>query len=234
MATIKQLVGITAQYNEIFKRVGNGSLDPDAVKRAFQRIIEGTLPFMINPPAWWRSPEQQLEKACQLWPNITPPSPPANFIPRTNTEVLLLHVPRSFDELWDAIVAPDGYTVWRWDDSMKDGNHLQLAPNVPNRTEPVWLAFDPEHGRGGRPESFWGQSNLAASEVLSAIIQFPNWSLSWFNGASAPVLGGYQFRDSRWSVPFICRWDETRQLRLYDYCAANADDDLALPAVREC
>ena len=41
MTTIEQLAGITSQHNEIVKRVGNGSLDPVAVKRALQDIIEG-------------------------------------------------------------------------------------------------------------------------------------------------------------------------------------------------
>lgn len=70
MTTIEQLAGITAQRNEIVKRVGNGSLDPVAVKRALQDIIEGKLPTLTwNPPTWWRTPEQQLARARQLWPS---------------------------------------------------------------------------------------------------------------------------------------------------------------------
>ena len=59
MTTIEQLARITSQHNEIVKRVGNGSLDPVAVKRALQDIIEGKLPTPTwNPPTWWRTPEQ--------------------------------------------------------------------------------------------------------------------------------------------------------------------------------
>ena len=108
MTTIEQLAGITSQHNEIVKRVGNGSLDPTAVKRALQDIIEGKLPPMQNwnPPTWWRTPEQQLARARQLWPNAVLPEPPKEFTPRTKSEVLLLHVPDSFDSLWDKVVAP--------------------------------------------------------------------------------------------------------------------------------
>jgi hypothetical protein len=55
-------------------------------------------------------------------------------------------------------------------------------------TKPVWLAFDPEHGKGARPDSLWGQPDLAASEVLSGLIQFPRWCLYWRKGSSYPIL----------------------------------------------
>ena len=101
---------------------------------------------------------------------------------------------------------------------------LRLAPNKVEYTEPVWLAFDPEHGKGKRPDSFWGQSNLAASEVFSALIQFPEWPLAWFNGASAPTLSGYQLKyDTDWSfVPCLRRWDGGRRLLLHVSWASAA------------
>ena len=147
MTTIEQLAGITAQHNEIVKRVGNGSLDPVAVKRALQDIIEGKLPTLTwNPPTWWRTPEQQLERARRLWPNAVLPEPPKEFTPRTKSEVLLLHVPDSFDSLWDKVVAPTGYTKYRWEGVKSDKRNLRLAPGKVEFTQPVWLAFDPEHG----------------------------------------------------------------------------------------
>ena len=216
MTTIEQLAGITSQHNEIVKRVGNGSLDPIAVRRALQDIIEGKLHPMQNwnPPTWWRTPEQQLERARQFWPNAVLPEPPKEFTPRTKSEVLLLHVPDTFDSLWDKVVAPDGYTKYRWEGVKADKRNLRLAPNKVEFDRPVWLAFDPERGKGERPDSFWGQADLAASEVFSALIQFPEWPLAWFNGASAPNLTGYQLKyDGNWSlVPFLLRWDGARQL----------------------
>lgn len=237
MTTIEQLAGITSQHNEIVKRVGNGSLDPVAVKRALQDIIEGKLPTLTwNPPTWWRTPEQQLERARQLWPNAVLPEPPKEFTPRTKSEVLLLHVPDSFDSLWDKTVAPTGYTKYRWEGVKADKRSLRLSPNKREYTQPVWLAFDPEHGKGERPDSFWGQADIAASEVFSALIQFPEWPLAWFNGASAPNLSGYQLKyGAGWSnVPYLGRWDDVRLLRLFGYWAGHRRDDWSSPSVREC
>ena len=237
MTTIEQLAGITSQHNEIVKRVGNGSLDPVAVKRALQDIIEGKLPAPTwNPPTWWRTPEQQLARARQLWPNAVLPEPPKEFTPRTKSEVLLLHVPDSFDSLWDKVDAPTGYTKYRWDGVKSDKRNLRLAPNKVEYTEPVWLAFDPERGKGERPDSFWGQADTAASEVFSALIQFPEWSLAWFNGASAPNLTGYQLKyDGSWSrVPCLDRWGGGRRLGLDDDWAVSGVDSWSSPSVREC
>ena len=238
MTTIEQLAGITSQHNEIVKRVGNGSLAPNAVKRALQDIIEGKLPPMQNwnPPTWWRTPEQQLARARQLWPNAVLPEPPKEFTPRTKSEVLLLHVPDTFDSLWDKVNAPTGYTKYRRDGVKSDKRNLRLAPNKVEYTEPVWLAFDPERGKGERPDSFWGQADTAASEVFSALIQFPEWSLAWFNGASAPNLTGYQLKyDGNWSrVPYLYRWDGDRQLKLHGCWADDRYDDWSSPSGREC
>ena len=238
MTTIEQLAGITAQHNEIVKRVGNGSLDPAAVKRALQDIIEGKLPTLTwNPPTWWRTPEQQLERARQLWPNAVLPEPPEGFTPRTKSEVLLLHVPDTFDSLWDKVVAPEGYTKYRWEGVKADKRNLRLATKGgESYVVPVWLAFDPEHGKGERPDSFWGQADIAASEVFSALIQFPEWPLAWFNGASAPNLSGYQLKyDGNWSgVPYLARWDDRRRLRLRDLWAGCRRDGWSSPSVREC
>jgi hypothetical protein len=238
MTTIEQLAGITSQHHEIVKRVGNGSLDPVAVKRALQDIIEGKLPQVQNwnPPTWWRTPEQQLARARQLWPNAVLPEPPKEFVPRTKSEVLLLHVPDSFDTLWNLVDAPTGYTKYRWDGVKSDKRNLRLAPNKVEFTEPVWLAFDPEHGKGERPDSFWGQANIAASEVFSALIQFPEWSLAWFNTASAPNLSGFQLKyDGSWSdVPCLHRWHDGRRLKLHGVWAVRRGDDWSSPSVREC
>ena len=241
MATIEQLVGIIGQQNEIVVRIGNGSLDPPAVKRALQDIIEGKLPTLTwNLPTWWRTPEQQLARARQLWPNAVLPEPPKEFTPWTKSEVLLLHVPDTFDSLWDKVVAPTGYTKHRWESVKADGRNLRLSPNKREYMEPVWLAFDPEHGKGVNiPNSFWGQTNIAAGEVFSALIQFPEWPLAWFSGASAPTLSGYQLAydddGSWWSrIPCLNRLDGTHLLRLVGYGAGLRFDDYSSPSVREC
>ena len=229
-----------------FQRVlaSAGFTDSDIARIIKEPNLASTMYLAIQPkadatvPTWWRTPEQQLERARQLWPNAVLPEPPAEFTPRTKSEVLLLHVPDSFDSLWDKVVAPSGYTKYRWDGVKSDKRNLRLAPNKVEYTQPVWLAFDPEHGKGKRPDSFWGQADLAASEVFSALIQFPEWPLAWFAGSSAPNLTGYQLKcDGNWSLaPSLRRGNNDRQLELLGHWAAYRDRDgrWSSPSVREC
>lgn len=226
------------QLMELFRVAVNGIRPFADVRRGLQDIIEGRSPATLNwnPPTWWRTPEQQLARARQLWPNAVLPEPPKEFTPRTSSEVLLLHAPDTFDSLWNKVDAPTGYTKYRWDGVKADKRNLRLSPNKREYMEPVWLAFDPEHGKGERPDSFWGWADVAASEVLSALIQFPDWSLSWFNGASAPNLAGYQIKyDANWSYgPYLDRWDVNHRLGLDNGWTVRGGSGFASPSVREC
>ena len=232
MTAAEELSGIASRYSEVIKRVGNGSLNPDVVERALQDIIDSKPPQ--GPPTWWRTPVQQLERASQLWLFITLPDPPKVFTPQTESEILLLHVPDSFDGLWNLAVAPAGYTKCRWEDIRADSRNLRFTSKKREYTEPVWLAFDPEHGKGERPDSLWGNANLAGSEVLSALIQFPDWPLAWFDSASTPKLAGYQSRyfDTWTGVPCLTRRDSDRQLRLSARWSGNQHDAWSCPSIR--
>ena len=199
---------------------GAGFTEEDATRIIKEPNLAFVMYAAIQPklvasvPSWYVSPEQQLERARQLWPRLAFPEPPRDFVPTTDTEVLLLHVPETFDGLWNKVNAPEGYTKWRSDYVKDSKKTLRLAPNKVEYTEPVWLAFDPEYGKGIAPNQLWGQPNLAASEVLSALIQFSDWSLSWFNGASAPNLAGYQIGTGWSGVPGLDRRGADRQLLL--------------------
>ena len=227
-----------------FQRVlaSAGFTDSDIARIIKEPSLASTMYVAIQPkavaslPSWYVLPEQQLARARQLWPNAVLPEPPAEFTPRTKSEVLLLHVPDTFDCLWDKVVAPEGYTKYRWEGVKADKRNLRLAPNKVEFATAVWLAFDPERGKGERPDSFWGQADTAASEVFSALIQFPEWPLAWFNGASAPNLSGYQLKyDGNWSdVPYLGRWDDVRQLELNGLWAGLRDGLWSSPSVREC
>ena len=241
MTSIDKLFSVQARQNEIWRRLKAGSLNIDDVLAATQGILDGIYPIKlptthdaINQPSWHRTPAQQLARARQLWPDVVLPEPPVDFVPRSKTEVLLLHVPLSFDQLWEAITPPAGYSKWRSDYVL--AGKLRLAPGVPTRTTAVWLGFDPEHGKGERPDQLWGNPELAASEVLSAVIQFPDWPLSWFNGASAPNLSGFQLEYSgKWlRVPCLIRWGVDRQLELRGSDAGHARGSWSSPVVREC
>jgi hypothetical protein len=103
---------------------------------------------------------------------------------------------------------------------------LRLAPNKREFTAPIWLAFDPEYGKSCHPTCLWGQPNLAASEVLSALIQFPEWQRAWFNGASAPNLTGYQLT----GLSFVLRLSlGYRRLLLDVWDGGRATDNRSLP-----
>ena len=241
------VVQVTQQFAHALRWADGNDARLQALRDAIQSAIDSEshktfnwrppTTFDWNPPTWWRTPEQQLEHARQLWPNaVLPQGLPKEFTPQTKSEVLLLHVPDTFDNLWNLVNAPEGYTKYRWEGVKADKRNLRLAPNKIEYAEPVWLAFDPERGKGERPDSLWSQADLAASEVFSALIQFPEWSLAWFNGASEPNLSGYQLKyDGNWSrVPCLDRWDGDRQLRLYDSWADDRDVRWSSPSVREC
>jgi hypothetical protein len=154
-------------------------------------------------PSWWVPADQQLLQAQKLWPNITLPDPP-EFTPLTKSEVLLLHVPDDFTSLWEK--ASEHHYAYERGDSILTEWHLRLNPNRREFVEPTWVAFDPEHEKEVSPATLWNKENLAASEVLSAIIQFPDWPLEWIDAdASRPYLSGYQLeRNGQWSdVPAI-------------------------------
>lgn len=223
MTTTEKLVGITAQHNEIVKRVGNGSLDTDLVRKALQDIIEGkflektSAPIATyGVPSWYISPSAQLERVKRLnverqwgFSESDFPSVPEDFRPRTDTEVLLLVVylpkrgkqsgpQRTFDELWQLTEAPNGYTKWRWEELKSDSEHLRLAPGYDHIPGIRWVAFDPNAYRGKSPktalQSLSGDTRLAGTEVLMAALLFPGWASSW-NGTDSPCpnLSGLQF-----------------------------------------
>jgi hypothetical protein len=230
---------------ELYRVTGNGTRDLATVEQGLQELIEGTYPrgltiaeshqvYDTPPPSWWRTPEQQLERARELWPDAVLPEPPKMFVPRTSTEVLLLHVPDDLQKLWSMVAIPEGYSKHGWP-------HLitRLSPDVREHTRPVWLAFDPEHGRGVNPVSLWGQKNLAASEVISALIQFRNWPLAWSrDGSSTPLLSGYQSKHDDWSfVPNLLRvaHDSCPFIELGNvYVNGSTSDYWASPTAREC
>ena len=108
-APLQELADITRLNDEILARVSSGLLDPIVVMRAYKDVLEGKLSAATSwhPPAWWRIAEHQLKRAHRLWPKTALPKPPKEFTPQTESEVLLLHVPDTFDSLWDKVVAPE-------------------------------------------------------------------------------------------------------------------------------
>ncbi len=252
MTTIEKLVGITSQHNEIVKRVGNGSLDADAVRRALQDIIEGKALISIpGTPSWYTEPAYQVTHVADLlvenpqWGFTKadiPPIPQGIVLQGNEVLMLSIYLPkkgkvggiqRTFDELWGAAKAPDGFTKYRWPELKSDAKHLRLVEGRTHQPGIRWVVIDlmtnwePERGR--KVETLWAQDNhakLAASEVLMAAILFPDW-VAATDGAKIPHadMAGYQFNwddvKEAWArCPYLRRWADARQLRL-DACWAD-------------
>lgn len=241
--TDEELGKLSRQWHDLFRRVREGSLDVEMASVGLQGVIEGKYPhglliaeshqeYEIQPPTWWRTPEQQLERARQLWPDVVLPEPPKKFIPRTESEVLLLHVPDSFGFLWENVEVPvGGSDKYGMGDATQDP---QLAPNKREYTKPIWLAFDPEHGKGERPDLFWERADIAASEILSALIQFPEWPRAWRGSASAPNLSGYRLDASFSSFNMLYVYFSYPDFGLYLNSGYVARPSWSSPVVREC
>lgn len=236
MTDKKYMREIIDKYVEIVERINNGSLDSTVVTREFQSIID-TKSNVCSwvPPRWWTCPEQQLECAHKLWPGRQLPKPPDNFIARTETEVLLLHVPASFNTLWGMVRSPGGYdTISRVNFLGLNQRNIRLASRDHAYVHPVWLRFDPAHGKGMSPSSFVGRSDMAAGEVLSALIQFPGWPATWRYGDSGFLLAGYQAKvgDSWLHTPAITLGKEG--LTLQCFSASVSRRGMSVPTAQLC
>lgn len=193
------------QFAQFLRLLASAGFDDRQIERVLMdrtlavRMFEAIQPmhFPIVPPKWWVLPELQLERAHRLWPKANLPEPPEKFTPKSATEVLLLHVPDTFMSLWGKIELPPHYRkgVNVYTPIDLNERHVRLAPNKQEYTKPVWLAIETEHAHNVAPAKLWGMSKLAAGEVLSAVIQFPDWIKSWGVTASIPMLSGYQYND---------------------------------------
>jgi hypothetical protein len=209
----------------------------------------------VSPP----TPAQQLERAHRLWPDKRLSEPPAYyrslFMPEYNNpsapqvKWLLLVVPDSPESLPNKLVPPEGYRKSFDPDFIRfDSSTLRLAPNtIDYGDQPTWVVFDPEYGRGVPPETLWntGEVHPAGMEVFSALVQFPQWALTWYNGASTPNAWGYKFyvdledddEEGNWSntLMFDRMPDDSRtfqHLTLDGRWAGYGDDRVSCPSVK--
>ena len=246
------------QLRIIEDRLLNGTLDPVAVRRPLQDIIEDKSTPLVTTPSWYSSVDAQIERVSTFLelhggkegfrPSDIPSAP--NFTPRTKTEVLLLTVmlpgtakktgvQRTFDAWWDFIVPPAGLTKWRWEELKSDSEHLCLARDE-HKPGIRWVAFDPNTHPGKSPKQALGYiiihgTTLANAEVLMAAALFPEWVASWDGDKSPyPNMSGYQFHwDTDWSrVPYVYR--DGSEFRLYSLSAGLTGPRWSSPVVREC
>lgn len=191
-----------------------------------------------STPSWYTSTDRQLTRARRLWPGAALPDPPKEFAPKTKSEILLLHVPDALDSLWRKITLDARYIKQHHEQLVAMQNNIRPAHNKREYMKPVWLGFDYEHGRSTRPDTLWDQANTAASEVLSAVIQFPDWTSTWLKGAAAPNLPGYQHRSNgEWHNVLYLYWRQVRgvkRLEINSDLANCGNSRWSSPTVREC
>lgn len=180
------------------------------MKTEFYLDFDG-LEKVYKLPSWYVAPVSQMRQAKKMWPGVQLPNPPRVFKARSRSEVLLLHVPDNFNSLWRKVHMLYGYAKRR-EGLMEDSDSYRVAVDKPVFDKPVWLGFDPERNRGEPVpyNSYWS----AASEVLSAMIQFPDWPLEWLNVHASPILAGYELRseDGGWNDVPVLDMSEYKQL----------------------
>lgn len=153
-------------------------------------LLEIVRRHRFGAPKWWSSAEQQIARSLRLWPDLAVPEVPRNFEPESGTEVLLLHTTDDVDDLWRKIEPPEGYSKGCGLSAL--GLSITLADYVPMRPDPVWLGFDFAANIGVEPRRLSRRSDGAASEVLSALVQFPGWISAWAcSDAPLPFLSGF-------------------------------------------
>lgn len=206
----------------------------EILRHPYERLVMAAAIDM----SWVVSPSDQFEQARERQPDRVFPEPPKDVVLPNKGSALLLHTPRaSFEEHWKAIRAPEGYEKYCSDFIKFNMVNIRLAPKVVERTEPVWVIFDPEHGRGQRPEELWGNPTLASSEIFSAVEQFPGWMPMWNRGdASIPYLSGYRvdLGDGSFGVLTLILWGHNSRLELYCDYSRFSRGHWASPSVREC
>ena len=245
MTTIEQLGGLTAQHNEIIRRVVNGSLSPISVKRALQGIIEG----VVKAP----SVVEQVERQLAAWKNIGVAISDEQwkhilqqadvFEPVTDSDEPLVtggfgyaNPKAVVNKLFGAFTPPDGYTKYNY----IEGAKLRYAPGMRPTGGLRLVHFDPNAYAGLSPEaalkaakqaSLW----LAGIEVLEHLVLNPQAGLTWDGKLCYyPNLSGLQCEyDADWSfVPYVYRSGSEFYLDSSD--ADSADPFWSSPVVREC
>jgi hypothetical protein len=248
MTTIEQLCGLTAQHNEIIKRVGNGSLSPISVKRALQDIIEGA----TKTPSVVEEVERQLTVwkgfgvaiSDEQWDHILQQA--EVFEPATDTDQPLVTGGFGYDnpkvvanKLFGAFTPPDGYTKYNY---IEDAE-LRYAPGMKPTGGLRLIHFDQNAYSGLSPEAALKAAKrdklrLASIEVLEHLVLTPKSGQTW-DGKSYyyPNLSGLQLKyGTDWSsVPYLYRWDDSyRKFRFGSHSAVYADGKWSSPVVREC
>lgn len=238
MVETKKMNSVTVRCDEIADLIADGTLDAKSVSKQLQQIIdtsdadESSIDLakptaLVNP---WRSAQEQIERASKIWKYDYIPQPPDDFIPRTESEVLLLHMPTTLMKFRDIARTFVNF-----------GNINVLEPIYTNpykevHTRPVWLGFDPKYGVGKMPLSTSEDSRTVGPEIMSALIQFPDWPKTWLQSAPMPVISGYQLGNGNNNPITLCfdrqTFVETGWINIEVYPMDMTSENYALPRIR--
>lgn len=243
MSSTKQLNSVSVRCDEIADLVAEGLLDARAVSKELQKIIDmddgkaidnsgnpasTRESFSLTSP--WRSAREQIERAELLFPYTFIPEPPEDFIPRTESEVLLLHMPTTLMKLRD--MARDFVNFG----NVNIREPIYTNPHKLTHIRPLWLGFDPKYRAGKSPECIYDNEDAAGPEVMSALIQFPDWPNTWASGAPMPIMTAYQLGKGDNASVTLCfdhhAFIERGDINIEVYPMNMANAKYALPRVR--
>lgn len=196
----------------------------------------------MNTPSWWKSPQLQLKRASELWPSVELPEPPL-FRPQSADEVLLLHVPRHFESLWNIIIDSNDniFTPNAWNQWPYESNKWRRTTHERYASQPVWIIFDPSARSLEEVSLASGEVSIAGSEVLSAMIQFPDLYRIWADNDTYPCISGYELRNQarvidEWIPTLYQVYFEIERglLSVVHHPKEKKDNYSLFPTVRKC
>lgn len=207
--------------------------NPDLLVKMYNAILPD---ITSPPPEWWRTPQQQIATARNLWPGIRIPRPPKEFTRATVSEVLLLVVPELPSWLWSRVYMSRDTAKIIWQHMRFDSDHLRHTTGKIRYTKPTWVAFDLYAHHGVSTELLVNRPDMAAEEAFSALIQFPQmaYSAKLERGNFAMNLAGYQLKfDRNFShTPYIIVGYDAKRTPHYTMRleAHRADAPMAMPS----
>lgn len=247
MTTIEQLVGLTAQHNEIIKRVGNGSLNPISVRRAFQDIIEGARKTL--------STVERVARQIDAWTNLGVEITEERyeqilkaaeaFRPINDTDKPLVTGGFGYDnptalvkKFFEVLRPADGYeksnyiedTQLRYVSGMRPTGELRLVHYDSD-------AFSGRSPKFARRKARSDGLRLAGIEVFERVILEPETGLSWGKvWNSFPNASGLNMKDiiGQSNVPHLYRRNNDRHFEFATHSVDVGYHGWSSPVIREC
>ena len=196
---------VARQQNDLFRRVREGTLDPEQVSRGLQLIIEGrsliggvftSVGRQLELVREWNS-QRGWGFTDQDFLNLgEPPAWPESKLVAVVLDVQLETIQKTFEEAWARIVSqkPNSH---RWEEMKTDKDHLRLYPGCRHRRQLSWRIIDLGANQDKSPEYIQKQVNpevLPHSAGLWAAALHPKWVRAMDLDAVPFVnIVGYQF-----------------------------------------